>query len=70
MKKIISILSVFALLLSFSDLALAKKKHKRYSRSGSVVSDTGNLAGDAVEGTGRVAKDVTNDTGKLIRDIF
>jgi hypothetical protein len=73
MKKIISIVAIFALLVSFADLAMAtskkKYRHRHYQRGG-VIQDTGRLGSDAVVGTGRVVEGATKDTGRVIRDIF
>jgi len=72
MKKIISIVAIFALLASFADLAMAysKKKQRLSSQRGGVVSDTVRTGDDAVRGTGRVAGNVLQDTGHVVGDIF
>lgn len=71
MKKIISIVAFFALLVSFADLAMAKKKHRyRHEHRGSVVSDTVKVGDDAVRDTGKVAGKVLRDTGNAVGSVF
>jgi hypothetical protein len=70
MKKIISIVAIFALLASFADLAMAKRYNKKNNQRGGVIRDTGQLGSDAVVGTGRVVDGAATNTGRVIRDIF
>lgn len=69
MKKIISIVAVFALLVSFADLAIAKKHRHRHEHRG-LVSDTVKVGDDAVRGTGKVAGNVLTDTGNAVGNVF
>ena len=70
MKKIISIVAVFALLVSFADLAIAKKHRHRHEHRGSVVSDPVKVGDDAVRGTSKVAGNVLRDTGNAVGSVF
>ncbi|HBB53157.1 MAG TPA: hypothetical protein DCZ80_04595 [Legionellales bacterium] len=69
MKKIISIVAVFALLVSFADLAIAKKHRHRHQPRG-LVSDTVKVSDDAVRGTSKVAGNVLTDTGNAVGNVF
>lgn len=71
MKKIISIVAIFALLVSFADLAMAKskKKYKYRHQRGGVVSDTVRVGDNAVRDTGVAAGNVLRGTGNVVHDI-